>query len=333
MIWIRLLSVLGICGALSCATGPRRTGPFREIPSFSEEAATPLALRFPAASGYRIRQAPGNREGRKFWLVDPEGRAFFPVGKDSLRILDLSLMKTYAGKRWPFPGYVPLSLEPGFPEFLEQEWIKQSLPPPADFMLVRLDEQIPFPADVLNRALQLDARELTYRIASKWLYKERSHSSTLGITERERESFLIRIIHDYYSFGTLAVRKRLPDALVVSQVHRFEDFELAPLRDLSLQFCDVLQIRYPRGERLTEVALQRLVERLPRPVYFKDVPPGTSLKGLLPLIDHPQVIGWDWDRTRPWSTEEQEFVDRFERGLPGFLGFRFPNLIASPPGL
>ncbi len=323
------LLIAGFGTTLGCASGPRIIDPFREVPGFSISASRTLDLSFDAGPGFRIRHSTSSRGGKRIWLVAPSGKVVYPIGEGGLKVLDLNLMRGYAGKRFPFPGHVPLSLEPDYLTYLEQEAFKTALPDPADYMVIRLDELIPFPADLLDRALQLDARESTYRIATKWLYKERSNNSTLGITEQEREAFLIRMIHDYYAYSTLEVRKRAPQALILSQAHRIEDFEIVPIREFTSQFCDIIQVRYPKGERLNESAIKRLAERLRKPIWFRDVPVGVALDRISPLVASPWVIGWDWDRSRPWKPDETEFVAKLEQGFDRWLDHLYGSDIPS----
>jgi hypothetical protein len=67
------------------------------------------------------------------------------------------------------------------------------------------------------------------------------------------------------------------------------------------------------------VALRQFLSPVQKPVWLRDVPVGASMKWLLPLLRNPQVIGWDWDRSRAWSAEEAEYVKRFEKDLPAIL--------------
>lgn len=311
--------IVGCLGALGCALAPKALDPLQELGVRDRDSQRTFSMKFERSSNYRIQVARDADGAKRSWLVSPDGTVVFPVGRDSLRVLNLSLMRDYAGSRFPFPGNIPLSFEPGYRDHLEKVWIKKPSSLLAGFMMMQMDEQIAFAVDSLDQALQLDSKETTYRLASKWLYKERASDSTVGITKKEREAFLARLIEDYYSPGVSALRKKYPQALILSQLHRAEDFESRVLRDLTQQYCDVIQLQYPRGSYLFEKSLRKFLSQVTRPVWFRDVPPAKSMEFILPLLRHPQVIGWDWDRSRPWRPHEQEFVDRFEKQLPKIL--------------
>jgi hypothetical protein len=318
---LRPLLLLGFISVLGCASGPRFIEPFRDISGFNPVEEATRSEHFPKSVHVTLQELEtGIGEKRVSW-VSSGGNLEYPVGSAPLKVATLGVMSAYSKGRTPYPQGIIYSLESNFETFVEKDFVKHLPKTGAEGFALQLDTDLPFPLDALDRALQLDPREQTFRFVEKWLYKARGTSSMLAITDSEREEFLALLLTNYYSMSVPLIRSHYPGMLVISQPLTLEQIEHRSIKDVTSKYCDVLTLRYPKEKRLKPSELKALSIRLGRPLYFVDVPSALDLSALLPLLGTTRVLGWQWDQSVPHSAEQEEFNSKTESQIQKMLHY------------
>ena len=318
---IRFLLLFTFLPILGCASGPRFIEPFRDISGFNPVEEATRSEHFQKTSHATLHEIETAIGEKRVSFVNGNGNLEYPVGSAPLKVATLGVMSAYSKGRLPYPQGIIYSLEPDFESFVTQDFVKHLPKAGPEVFALQLDTDLPFPLDALDRALQLDPHELTFRFVEKWLYKARGTSSMLGITDSEREQFLGLLLSNYYSVSAPAIRSHFPGMLVISQPFTLEQLEHPSILEVTSRYCDVLSLRYPKEKRLKPSELQALALKLGRPLYFVDVPSELDLNAILPLLGNTRVLGWQWDLSRPHSAEQDEFNSKTESQLQKVLHY------------
>lgn len=305
---------------LGCSSTPSVKDPFAHFGRFNPELELPKTkkpnLKNAKSFSYRLIQTETSQGLKRNRLQDPDGNPSYLVGSNVLQVSTLNVMESYARDRLPYHRGVIYSLEPDYGFYMEQQWWKIAPIVSSKEIGVQLDAQIPLPYDALDQTLQLEPNDPSFIFVVKWLYHERSTSSLLGITDPERQKFRERLLNDYYSKAVPAVRRKYPGRLILSQPFTPEELNDPVIREVTMRYCDLLLIRYPKEKRLVPEELKAILNPLKRPVLFVDVPVTQDLKVVVPLLSHLKVVGWQWSQEQPLSDSEMSWVTKLENAIP-----------------
>lgn len=227
-----------------------------------------------------------------------------------------------------YPNDCIFAFDPEFPAFCDQH--ARLLEPTKNdpYLLGHLtDNELPFPANALDRYLQLPGDDPGHKAAEAWLADRRKTSGNSGpatqpsgaaYTDAERADFRGYVIDTYFHAVTTAIRKHDPNHLILGS--RFHANELSSPQAFQAagKYLDVISINYYGAWTPRKETLDNWTTWSGRPVVitewyakgadsgFKNLTgagftvPTQRDRGLfyqnftLALLAHPRVVGWHW---------------------------------------
>ena len=298
-----------------CASTPQRLDPFRSMSKFDPEQEPSYQFQLPATEHYSVKQVIGENTVKRNWLVSPSGKIDYRVSQTPERLLPIGVMTAYSQGKTSTASEMIYSLEKDFDRYVDSGLV-QHLPKLDPLVLgIQIDQVQAFRKDALDRALQLGSRDSVYIYTENWLKKLRKTSSLLSVDDSEREKFLSELISSYFSRVMPKIRSQYPKALIFSQPFTQDDLKISSLAK-TLQYCDVIVLRYPGEDRVAPSVLAELIAQVSKPIYFLDVPTSEALRTALPLLSNPQVVGWQWKTGEKTPEESLRFMNALNSALP-----------------
>ena len=143
-----------------------------------------------------------------------------------------------------YPGGVPFVFDPGFENFCDASAQKLDATKDDPWLLGHFsDNELPWPADALNRYLRLPETEAGHRAALSWLRQQRGIPDlppTAETTEKEREDFLRCAVERYYRIVATAIRKHDPNHLFLGSRLKGSDLRTPSIWEAAGRHCDIV---------------------------------------------------------------------------------------------
>lgn len=255
-----------------------------------------------------------------------------------------------------FQGDVPPVFHPDFPAWCERYAARRLNGMDADAALVGVfsDNELPFHADLLEKALALDeanpAMEPLRRHAREWLAARGGK-----VTDDDRSAYLEEFARHYFQSVRSALAKTLPNHLFLGcrfhgRILRHREVFRAARGLVDVVSVNIYNVWTPNAELIASWHADSGAPVLVTEFYAKGADTGlpntTGAGWLVPtqedrgafyrnfvlgLLDSPSVVGWHWFKYRDSAGTNQGIVNSAYEPYPPLLdAMRAVNAIAYP---
>ncbi len=160
-------------------------------------------------------------------------------------------MTTYGKQRggmWQVAGHKAFTndcifaFDPNFATFAERHARKLAATADDPYLLGHFtDNELPFPRDLLDKALKLPAKDPTRIEAVRWL-TERRHSAEADLTEADRDAWRGHVAETYLGIVSRAIRKVDPNHLVLGPRFHGSEKRCREVWAAAGRHCDVIAV-------------------------------------------------------------------------------------------